>query len=48
MNTASRNFFIDIDINLKKTKLIPSHPNITEIDNKLDPRSCCKNSCINN
>ena len=27
------------------TKLIPSQPNNIEIDNKLEPRSCCKNSC---
>ena len=45
---ASNIFLIDIANNLKKTKLIPSQPNNTEIDNKLDPRSRCKNSCINN
>ena len=46
INTASKNFFIDIVNNLKKTKLIPSHPNNTEIESKLDPRSCCEKSCI--
>ena len=33
---------------LSKTKLMPSHPNNTEIDSKLELRSRCKNSCIMN
>ena len=33
---------------LSETKLMPSHPNNTEIDSKLEPRSLCKNSCIVN
>ena len=45
---ASKNFLINIADILKKTELIPSQPNNTEIDNKLEPRSLCKNSCINN
>ena len=47
-NTASSIFFIDIANILRKTKLMPSHPNNTEIDNKLVLRSPCKNSCIEN
>ena len=45
---ASNIFFIIIANILRKTKLIPSHPNNTEIDNKLELRSFCKNSCIEN
>ena len=48
LNTASNIFFIIIANILRKTKLIPSHPNNTEIDNKLELRSFCKNSCIEN
>ena len=33
---------------LSKTKLMPSHPNNTEIESKLELRSRCKNSCIVN
>ncbi len=39
LSTASRIFFIDIVNILKKTNPIPSHPTITVIDNKLDPKS---------
>ena len=45
---ASKNLLINIADILKKTKLIPIQPNNTEIDNKLEPRSFCKNSFINN
>ena len=45
---ASNTFLIKIVNILSKTKLIPSHPNNTEIDSKLEPRSLCKNSCIVN
>ena len=45
-NTASSIFFIDIANILRNTKLIPSQPNKTEIDNKLEPRSRCRNSFI--
>ena len=48
LNTTSKIFLIDIANNLKKTKLMPSHPNNTEIDNKLVLRSRCKYSCIKN
>ena len=48
LNTASKIFFIDIANNLKKTKLIPSHPNNTEIDNRFEPRSRCKSFSIKN
>ena len=48
LNTASKIFLIDIANILNKTKLIPIHPNNTEIDNKLEPRSRCKNSSIKN
>ena len=48
LNTASKIFLIEIANNLKKTKLMPSQPNNTAIDNKLDPRSRCKNPCIKN
>ena len=44
--TTSKIFLIDSANNLKKTKLMPNQPNITEIDNKLEPRSLCKNSGI--
>ena len=41
------NIFLIVRANiLKKTKLIPSHPNNIDIDNKLELRSLCKNSCI--
>ena len=43
---ASKIFLIDIANNLRKTKLIPSQPNNTAIDNKVDPRSCCKSLFI--
>ena len=45
---ASKNFLINIADILKTTKLIPSQPNNTEIDNKLELRSRCKNSGIEN
>ena len=48
LNKASRTLLINIANNLKKTKPMPIHPNNTEIDNKLEPRSRCKNSCIKN
>ena len=46
MNTASNIFLIAIAKSRKKTKLMPSHPNKTEIDNKLEPRSLWKISGI--
>ena len=39
LNTASRILLIVIDNILKKTNPIPSHPNKTVIDNKLEPKS---------
>ena len=39
LNTASRILFIEIVNILKKTNPIPSHPNKTVIDNKLEPKS---------
>ena len=48
MNTTSNIFLIMIANILRKTKLMPSHPNNTEIDNKLELRSRCKNSGIEN
>ena len=37
---------IEIANNLNKTNPMPSQPNNTAIDNKLEPRSRCKNHCI--
>ena len=39
LSTASRILFIDIVNILKKTNPIPSHPNKTETDNKIEPKS---------
>ena len=46
LNTASRILLIEIANILKKTNPIPSHPNKTVIDNKLEPKSCCSRSVI--
>ena len=40
LNTVSRILFMNIVNILKKTNPIPSHPSITVIDNKLEPKSC--------
>ena len=48
LKTASKIFLIRIANNLKNTKPIPSQPSKTEIDNKLELRSLCKNSGIEN
>ena len=39
LKTASRILFIEIVNTLKNTKNRPNQPNITVIDNKLEPRS---------
>ena len=46
LKTASKIFFIEIVNNLKNTKKIPNQPNMTAIDNKLEPKSRCNKSCI--
>ena len=46
MKIASRILFIEIVNTLKKTKNNPNHPNITAIDNKLEPKSRCSKFCI--
>jgi len=46
LKTASRIFFIEIVNTLKNTKNRPSHPNMTAIDNKLEPKSRCSKFCI--
>ena len=46
LKTASRILFIEIVNTLKKTKNRPNHPNMTAIDNKLEPKSCCSKSFI--
>ena len=46
LKTASRILFIEIVNTLKNTKNRPNQPNITVIDNKLEPKSRCSKSCI--
>jgi len=46
LNNTSRILFIEIVNILKKTKNSPNQPNITAIDNKLEPKSCCRKFCI--
>ncbi len=46
LKTASKIFFIEIVNTLKNTKKIPNQPNMTAIDNKLEPKSRCNKSCI--
>ena len=45
-NMASRILFIEIVNTLKKIKNSPSHPKITAIDSKLEPKSRCSKFCI--
>ena len=46
LKTASRILFIEIVNTLKNTKNRPNQPIMTAIDNKLEPKSSCINSCI--
>ena len=46
LNIASNILFIEIVINLKNTKKIPSQPKIIAIDNKLEPRSRWSKFCM--
>ena len=46
LNIASRILFIEIVNNLKKTKNRPNQPNMTAIDNNLEPKSRCSKFCI--
>ena len=46
LKIASRIFFIAIVNSLKNTKKSPNQPNITAIDNKLEPKSRCSKFCI--
>ena len=46
LKTASMILFIEIVNTLKNTKNIPNQPNMTAIDNKLEPKSRCSKSCI--
>ena len=46
LKTASRIFFIEIVNILKKTKNRPNQPNMTAIDNMLEPKSLCSKFCI--
>jgi len=46
LKTASRILFIEIVNTLKNTKNSPSHPKMTAIDNKLEPRSRCSKFCM--
>ena len=43
---ASRILFIEIVNILKNTKNRPNQPNITAIDNKLEPKSLSRKFCI--
>ena len=47
LNITSRILFIEIVNILKKTKNNPSHPKITAIDNKEEPRSRCSKLFMN-
>ena len=46
LKTASSILFIEIVNTLKNTKNRPNQPNMTAIDNKLEPKSRCSKSCI--
>ena len=46
LKTASRILFIEIVNTLKNTKNRPNQPNMTAIDNNLEPKSPCSKSCI--
>jgi len=46
LKTASRILLIEIVITLKNTKNSPNQPNMTAIDNKLEPKSRCSKSFI--
>ena len=46
LKIASRILLIVIVNTLKNTKNRPNQPNITAIDNKLEPKSRCSKSCI--
>ena len=46
LKIASRILFIAIVNTLKNTKNKPSQPNMTAIDNKLEPKSRCNKFCI--
>jgi len=46
LKTASRILFNEIVNTLKNTKNRPNQPNMTAIDNRLDPKSCCSKFCI--
>ena len=46
LKTASRILFIEIVNTLKNTKNRPNQPNMTAIDNMLEPKSPCSKSCI--
>ena len=46
LKIASRILFIKIDNNLKNIKNRPNQPNMTAIDNMLEPKSRCRKFCI--
>ena len=46
LKTASRILFIKIVNTLKNTKNRPNQPNMTAIDNMLEPKSRCNKFCI--
>ena len=46
LKTDSSILFIEIVNNLKNTKKRPNQPNITAIDNMLEPKSRCRKFCI--
>ena len=46
LKNASRILFIEIVNTLKNTKKRPNQPNMTAIDNKLEPKSRCSKFCI--
>ena len=46
LKIASSILLIEIVNTLKNTKKSPSQPNMTAIDNKLEPKSRCSKFCI--
>ena len=46
LKTASRILFIEIVSTLKNTKNRPNQPNMTAIDNMLEPKSRCRKFCM--
>ena len=46
LKIASRILFIEIVNTLKKIKNKPNQPNMTAIDNMLEPKSRCRKFCI--